>query len=211
MRILLRNNRKGFSLVEVAIAIIVMGLIVGATLKGKELIHTAKINGVMEQVHAFKIATQVFMDRYGIIPGHFDNMDDVFNVSIANAMNTETITSNDDAKRFWSNLLSSNLLNAELVNGFPVSKIGGYYSVSSNLTGLDGVWIVLNLIPDNTKFKGVLSQEEAYIIDKKNDTGNPITGEIRTFRVVSGQLESIGDKYNLNQKNKDCVMAFRIW
>ncbi|MDR0968439.1 MAG: hypothetical protein LBL99_02255, partial [Holosporaceae bacterium] len=61
-------------------------------------------------------------------------------------------------------------------------------------------------------FDGILSPEDAYSIDKNNDNGNPTTGEIRALKAANASGECfIGSRYNLKNKNKDCVLLFRIW
>lgn len=207
-----KNAKKGFSLIEVAIAIVVIGLVVGLSLKGKELIHTAKLNSIVDQVNAFRMAAQMFTDKYSAIPGDFNNAKEMIDSSLENGAGISSITSVSDAKRFWKHLVASGLLSVELINGFPVSKIGGYFSVSTNVGGYEGTWVILSKgTSNNTSFSGIISQEDAYIIDKKYDNGVPSSGEIRTLRVSGSNLVSIGQKYDLKSKKSDCIIMFRLW
>ncbi|MDR3187209.1 MAG: prepilin-type N-terminal cleavage/methylation domain-containing protein [Holosporaceae bacterium] len=212
MKILTRKS-GGFSLIEVAIAVVVIGLVASFALKGKELINTVKLRSVAEQVSAIKLATQTFVDKYGALPGDFSQAREMIHDSLANGTGKGSISSVDDAKRFWQHLVASELLNMELVNGHPISKIGGYYTVSSNIAGHPGTWIILcRNTRDNQSFEGILSPADAYFIDKNNDTGNPTTGEIQTIKGISASGECfIGSQYNLKNKNKDCVIIFKIW
>jgi prepilin-type N-terminal cleavage/methylation domain-containing protein len=207
------KRNKGFSLIEVAIAVMVIGLIASFALKGKELIHTAKLRSVADQVNTFRIAIQGFVDKYGAFPGDFNAAREAINDSLQDGFGNGAITSVDDAKRFWSHLAAADLVSMELVNGYPVSKVGGYYAVSSNIPNHPGIWIVLcGGTSDNQNFTGILSPEDAYFIDKNNDNGNPSTGEIRILKASNASGEWIvGQRYNLKNKNKDCVLLFRIW
>lgn len=208
----IKEKEKGFSLIEVAIAIVVVGLVVSLTLKGKELIHTAKLNSVVDQVNAFRMATQMFMEKYSAMPGDFANAKDMIDGSLENGSGNGNISSISDAKRFWKHLVVSGLLSAELINGFPVSKFGGYYSVASNVGGNEGVWIILSRgTSNNMNFSGIISQEDAYVIDKKYDNGDPSSGEIRTLKATGSGLASIGQRYDLKNKRNDCVIMFRLW
>jgi prepilin-type N-terminal cleavage/methylation domain-containing protein len=207
----LRRKQVGFSLVEVAIAIVIIGLISSFSLKGKGLIHSAKLNSVMEQVNSFRVSTQIFMDKYGALPGDFSSASEVIDGSLENGRGDGRLSNIRDAKRFWKHLIASDLLSVELINGMPMGKIGGCYSVSSDIKGVNGTWLVLTLgTADNASFKGIISQEDAYLIDKKNDTGNPSTGEIRTLRIADSGVVSIGQKYDLKSKEKDCIIIFKI-
>jgi prepilin-type N-terminal cleavage/methylation domain-containing protein len=212
MKNLLRKN-YGFSLIEVAIAVVVIGLIASFTLKGKELINTAKLRSVVEQVNAIKLATQGFVDKYGALPGDFAKAKEMINDSLANGHGKGALSSLDDTKRFWQHLVASDLISLELISGYPISKIGGYYTVSSSIVGRPGTWIILSGgTNDNQNFNGILSPGDAYFIDKSNDTGNPTAGEIQTIKSVSASGECfVGSEYNLKNKNKDCVIMFRIW
>jgi prepilin-type N-terminal cleavage/methylation domain-containing protein len=204
---------RGFSLIEVAIAVVVIGLITSFALKGKELVNSAKLRSVIDQTSMFKIAVQGFFDKYGALPGDFSAAHESISDTVQNGSGSGAIESIDDAKRFWQHLIAADLLSVELVNGFPVSKLGGYYTVSSNIADHPGVWIVLcKGTTDNQSFSGILSPEDAYIIDKNNDTGSPTTGEIRAIKAADATGEYIVNAhYNLKNKNKDCVLLFKIW
>jgi prepilin-type N-terminal cleavage/methylation domain-containing protein len=207
------NKNRGFSLIEVAIAIVVIGLIAGFALKGKELINAARLRSVVDQVNTFKIAIQGFMDKYGALPGDFNSAREMIDNSLQNGRGDAIISSPEDAKRFWQHLAASDLISLELVNGYPRSKVGGYYTISSQIQNHRGVWIILcKDTVDNQNFKGILSPEEAYYIDKHNDTGNYSTGEIRAIKSLDASGECfVGLRYNIKNKNKDCVLLFKIW
>ena len=206
-------KNRGFSLIEVAIAVVIIGLIAGFALKGLQLIQTARLRAVLDQVGAIRLATQTFVDSYGALPGDFSRARQMIRDSITNGSGTGEIVSPEDAKRFWQHLAAAELLNLELVNGLPVSRVGGCFTVSSGLEGRSGVWIILcGGTADNRNFEGILTPMEAYFLDKTGDTGDPTTGDIRTIPGTSATGECfIGQDYNLKNKNNDCVTIFRIW
>lgn len=65
----LKNMSKGFTLVELAIALMVIGLLIGGVLKGQELIENAKITATIRQIKAYDTATLIFRNTYGALPG----------------------------------------------------------------------------------------------------------------------------------------------
>ena len=212
-RPIFRKTKRGFSLVEVAIAVLVISLIATFSLKGKELIRTAKLRAVIEQVETYRIAANSFSEKYGAIPGDLRNAKELINESLENGNGSGEILSNDDAKRFWSHLSKSGLVGVELVNGYPVSKIGGYFSVSSKIEGRPGIWLILSKgTSDNRNFSGIMTTESAYYIDRSIDNGLPLEGDVQ---IMKGQYASgecvVGSKYNFKNKNEDCVILFRIW
>lgn len=212
-RLVLKKVNKGFSLVEIAIAVLVISLIATFSLKGKELIRTARLRAVIEQVETFRIAANSFAEKYGAIPGDLQNAKELISESLENGSGSGEILSKEDAKRFWSHLSKSGLISTELVNGYPVSKIGGYFSVSSNINGKPGTWLVLSKgTGDNRSFSGIMTTESAYYIDRSMDNGLPTEGDVQ---ILKGQYASgeciVGSKYNFKNKNEDCVLLFRIW
>lgn len=64
-------HKRGFTLVELAVVIVIIGLIIGAVIKGQELVNGARLNAVENQVNAIKSAFTTFQDRYNALPGDF--------------------------------------------------------------------------------------------------------------------------------------------
>ncbi len=212
-RFILKKIHEGFSLIEIAIAVLVISLVATFSLKGKELIRTARLRAVIEQVETFRIATHSFMEKYGTLPGDLQNAKELIDESLENGNGSGEIISTEDAKRFWNHLIKSGLISAETINGYPVSKIGGYFSVSSQIPDKPGTWLILSKgTSNNRNFSGILTSNDAHYIDKTIDTGLPTEGDVQ---ILKGQYASgeciIGSKYNFKNKNEDCVVLFRIW
>lgn len=65
-------QQKGFTLVELAIVITIIGLLIGGILKGQQLINNARVTAVINQVRAVEAASTTFYDSYGALPGDMD-------------------------------------------------------------------------------------------------------------------------------------------
>ena len=65
----LKKNQSGFTLVEIAIVLVIIGLLLGGVLKGKEMIKSAKVKKTVKMADELRAATMTFYDKYGAYPG----------------------------------------------------------------------------------------------------------------------------------------------
>jgi prepilin-type N-terminal cleavage/methylation domain-containing protein len=65
----MKANQKGFTLVEIAIVLVIIGLLLGGILKGQEMITQAKIKNVIADFSGISAAYYGYQDRYRAIPG----------------------------------------------------------------------------------------------------------------------------------------------
>jgi hypothetical protein len=66
-----RQGREGFALLEVAVALIIIGLVMAGFFKGHELIVAARVRNLIAQQDAVKTAFFGFQDRYRALPGDY--------------------------------------------------------------------------------------------------------------------------------------------
>ncbi|MBL4782333.1 MAG: prepilin-type N-terminal cleavage/methylation domain-containing protein [Porticoccaceae bacterium] len=64
-----RNKQSGFTLVEIAIVLVIIGLILGGVLKGQVLIDNAKYKNFVKQVESYRAGVYTFQDTYRALPG----------------------------------------------------------------------------------------------------------------------------------------------
>jgi prepilin-type N-terminal cleavage/methylation domain-containing protein len=69
----MKNAQKGFTLVEIAIVLVIIGLLLGGILKGQEMITQAKIKNVIADFSGVSAAYHGYQDRYRAIPGDDPN------------------------------------------------------------------------------------------------------------------------------------------
>jgi prepilin-type N-terminal cleavage/methylation domain-containing protein len=63
------RRQRGFTLVEIAIVLVIIGLLLGGILKGQEMITQAKIKNVIADFSGVSAAYHGYVDRYKKIPG----------------------------------------------------------------------------------------------------------------------------------------------
>lgn len=65
----MHRNEKGFTLVEIAIVLVIIGLLIGGVLKGQAMIQNAKVKRVVKSSDELRAAIYTFYDKYGTYPG----------------------------------------------------------------------------------------------------------------------------------------------
>jgi len=63
------SNREGFTLLQMALVVIIIGLITGGILVGQNLIESAAISATISQMSKYNSAANTFQTRYGSLPG----------------------------------------------------------------------------------------------------------------------------------------------
>jgi prepilin-type N-terminal cleavage/methylation domain-containing protein len=70
------QNQRGFTLVELAIVLMIIGLLIGGVLRGQELLDNARIGATIQQIKAYQGAKTTFQDEYSALPGDMPNATD---------------------------------------------------------------------------------------------------------------------------------------
>src|SRR5512139_2700512 len=68
-RIAKHRAQAGFTLVEIAIVLVIIGLLLGGILKGQEMITQAKIKNIVNDLNGMSAAIYSYQDRYRALPG----------------------------------------------------------------------------------------------------------------------------------------------
>lgn len=64
-----KSNQSGFTLVEIAIVLVIIGLLLGGVLKGQELIENSRIKSIVTAINGVSSAFNAYQDRYQAVPG----------------------------------------------------------------------------------------------------------------------------------------------
>lgn len=222
-----RHWQRGIGLVEVAIALVVIGILVGAVLQGKKLIEQAYLNSIITEVQKIRLQTQQFKEKYGFLPGDFPFASRDINASLPNGDGSGALTGNpfaisSNSGRFWMHLnwANGNCSSASASGilmygeGLPSCGLGGGYSiVDTPIEGMEGTWIVLGNKKSDSSGEGVLlTPEQAKYINKRLDNGMPLSGGVRSLnadRAIEGKCVVEG-RYNLTTSERACVMYFNL-
>lgn len=114
-------KQTGFTLVEIAIVLVVIGLLLGGILKGQQLINSARVRNLADQNTSIQAAYYQFIDRFRNLPGDMKCTDAV--AAIGSAVSGDNCTTDvggdgngkiDDiteAAAVWAHLSVAGFLN----------------------------------------------------------------------------------------------------
>ncbi|MBP6985562.1 MAG: prepilin-type N-terminal cleavage/methylation domain-containing protein [Alphaproteobacteria bacterium] len=215
---------SGYSLVEIAIVLIIIGLIIGGVLKGKDLIESARIKSVIAQVNGYRLAVSSFKEMFDALPGDFSAASQQIDADLSNGNGNGQIEGSgmsaaSESGQFWVHLAGAELI-AEpgrgqgnvLVfdGGVPSSALGGGFTV----TYKDGKhWFVLGNASEGSNLTALLTPQQAKRLDAKMDNGNPLRGTILAvdgLDVPRGSCVNAAGQYNLLNKKPACVLYFEF-
>lgn len=194
------NPRKqaGFTLVEISIVLVIVGLLLGAVLKGQELIFNSKVKASFNLGRELTVAMAAYQDRYRQLPGDDSqgttrfpsatpavtngNRDGFLN-EVAN-WNCAATQAGDNC-RFVHHLRAAGFIsgsgsdNLRHAFGGTVDVAQGNYFVTN-----------ANAAPAMNYRAASLTQKAAAAIDTAFDDGNPASGTFRCQTVTSYDMSN---------------------
>lgn len=92
-----QDDKKGFTLIELSIVLVIIGLIVGSVLVGQDLIRAAQIRAVISDVEQYQTAALTFKLKYNCLPGDCPNATTFWGTrAVSNCGASTTPSSNAD-------------------------------------------------------------------------------------------------------------------
>lgn len=223
-----QKKQAGFSLIELAVVLIIMGLLIGGILKGRELIESARLKRAVAQLNEYRLAATTFMDKYDALPGDFSKAHDLIHPSLRNG-NGNTIIEGaglapgSEALAFWSHLAGAGLIGrpgplaaqnqGDFGGGAPESSLGGGFTIEHNPHGLSGLWFIMGTKNGDHGDGALLTPDQAMSLDKKMDNGYPTSGKVRAFdgsNVSPHACVTERGTYNVDNKEPACALFFQF-
>lgn len=197
---------KGFSLVELSVALVIIALIVTGAISGMTLIRSAELRAIISEIEEYKVQVDNFKVQYEALPGDLSNASE-FWASANNGNNNdkigEALTDNLEVIDVWHHLylarfivdeFSPSAVSTDAVIGTTVPESNyldnsgyslAYYAAPGGYVDALGRSFSGNVITyatDNTTEDvlqgGVISPEDAYAIDIKIDNEQPDYGKV---------------------------------
>ena len=186
----MKTKQTGFTLVEIAIVLVIIGLLLGGILKGQEMITQAKIKNVLNDFNGVTAAVNSYQDRYRALPGDDSTAatrwtgsfsgdgNGVFGTAgttLYNAAAATPAAGTDETLKFWWHLRlpgfvgGSTAATAAASVQQPANAANGIMGVQTTGMGFTSNIVCSSNLPDKI----------AIAVDTQMDDGTATTGQVR--------------------------------
>jgi prepilin-type N-terminal cleavage/methylation domain-containing protein len=212
----MKQKQQGFTLVEIAIVLVIIGLLLGGILKGQEMITQAKIKNVIADMSGVSAAMYGYQDRYRALPGDDSKaggrwtatapgdgngiITGVYTVDVTAAPNTAVLA--NEAGFFWHHLRLAGFISGS-GREQPFNAVSGKMGVQTSdgsdpaTSGTFATGVLSDGGTPGTRFTSLmlcsanLPDKIAISVDSQTDDGIGTSGTVRGQR-QAGPNPAIG-------------------
>lgn len=176
------SKQSGFTLVEIAIVLVIIGLLLGGVLKGQEIIKNAKVKNLENSANGVATAIYTYQDRYRALPGddkkatRFGSSVGVGdgNSAIAGAFYSTAATATE-SQLFWLHLRNAGIVAGDTAD--TAQPLNAFQGLTGAATGSDATGTTISGI-----FAGFtqIPSDVAEILESRTDDGEPQKGTIQS-------------------------------
>ena len=152
------NKNSGFTLIELSIVMVIIGLIISGILIGQDLIHGAEVRGMISQMDKYSSALNSFKTKFNALPGDFSGATSYINGSTAGngdgyiaingttgayataaATKTTLVTTagtNTEAQGFWQQLSAMGLIEGNFTGAGTITLGTTFPLLKNNKAGI---------------------------------------------------------------------------
>jgi len=211
------TKQRGFTLVEIAIVLVIVGLLIGGVLKGQEMITNAKLKRLESDNAGIAAAMFSYQNRYLQLPGDDNAAQNRFSVyttatvngdgdgaiaGVWNVASTNNImtTATDETNKFFGHLRAAGLIPGGAIDDTkPSNAYGGQIGIQNGALDIGG----------HVTIFGAIEGPIAKIIEARLDDGNGNSGRIQSA-LTSGSMVTTGSGAATYTDDNRYNMAFRL-
>ncbi len=222
------NRQKGFTLIEIAIVLVIIGLLLGGVLKGQELINTARVRAMNNTVDGITAAWFSFQDRYRSFPGDYNTTQSQVNLPGAplGGDGNGLVDTDNERARVWVHLEAAGYLTGGYTNAAATVAADSYDCISA-ICPDNGFGSGMNLSYGAMVQTGAANTHELISgrgvpveviaeLDRKVDDGSPNSGAMQLGTAgagwdaaAEGLCITAANEYELQNPSDNCTAVFR--
>lgn len=215
------SNRsvQGFTLVEVAIVLVIIGLVMGGVFQGQSLIDSARVRSMNTEVTGIQTAWLSFQEQYRSLPGDFKKASTQIDSAASPGNGNGKIDGSQERAGVWQQLALAGFINgryngAESAIGSatdvecgpdtcPRNPFNGFYKISYGTQAVEASDPAHEIFTGKHIPVNILSQ-----LDLRMDDGNPSAGKFRVHRAFASRCTRDGE-WDVLSANANCAGVIR--
>ncbi len=189
----MKRNQSGFTLIEIAIVLVIIGLLLGGVLKGQELINSAKVKNLATDFKNIPVFIYGYQDKYKALPGDDKLAQTHVGSTATNGDGNGIISGKWDATsgesfQFWQQVrlagLAPGSTDPTATGYLPTNAVGGNIGITNSgttdlpITGMRGSYIVCS---------SAIAGKFAKQLDTTLDDGDTTKGSMQAILMTAGQ------------------------
>ncbi|GLR14068.1 prepilin-type N-terminal cleavage/methylation domain-containing protein [Chitinimonas prasina] len=188
------RKQQGFTLIEIAIVLVIIGLLLGGVLKGQEMIENGKVKNAVNDFNGTAAALNAYRDRFRAMPGddnagaaaitargaNWVGIPEGDGNGIVASTNAQTFTGAGENEPFWRQMRAAGLVSGDPaavgIDSLPRNAFGGLTGISNAVAGIQGLSLCMSRVPGKA----------AAALDVQLDDGTPNRGSFRATVSAAG-------------------------
>jgi len=194
----MKTKQTGFTLVEIAIVLVIIGLLLGGILKGQEMIIQAKVKNSLTDFSGVSAAFYGYQDRYRAIPGDdagagrwtipvgvIAGNNDRILTGVYDTTALAAVAPANESAQWWDHLRRSGFVTGASGATNPINSFNGILGVQQGDGAGVGATAPGSILPAAGGMTNLmlcstnLPDKVAIALDVQMDDGNPATGAVR--------------------------------
>ena len=215
----MQQKQKGFTLIEIAIVLLIIGLLLGGVLKGQSMINSARVRAIANDLSGIETAWVSFQDRYQSLPGDYSRASTHIVSGAADGNANARVDTVAEAGAVWQHLAGAGFITGNFTGAAvtsladgdcdaticPGNPYSGFYKIanSSNALGQGATSHELST-------GGNIPVEVMYELDLKIDDGVAGTGRLRAFDAPPYNTCITNNEWDVVSGAADCAAVLEL-